>query len=384
MSKNLQVLFVEPFYGGSHKAFVEGWQDHSRHEFTILGLPPHKWKWRMRHGAITFARQVNQAFHGGSRWDVIVCSEMLSLAEFRGLVSRDVAELPVVCYFHENQLNYPTAHGELADRDYHFVFSNFATAVAADCNWFNSRFHKELFFDSMRELLQRMPDFRPLAELEEALEKSVVQHPGVEQTIDSQRRHHPPLKILWPHRWEYDKNPDDFFAALRLVEKQVDFRLIVLGESFQNVPPVFADSYRHFADRILQWGYVEDRRQYLQMVQTADIAVSTASHEFFGIAMMEAAAAGVIPFIPNRLAYPEVFAAGGSANSQFFYDGTIEDLADKIIEYDSQLHDGSMLAERQESLSNIVNQYHWPHRAQAMDNALDELVASPTAKSESP
>ena len=35
----MKVLALEPYYGGSHKAFLDGWQKHSRHEFTVLGLP---------------------------------------------------------------------------------------------------------------------------------------------------------------------------------------------------------------------------------------------------------------------------------------------------------------------------------------------------------
>ena len=56
----MKVLALEPYYGGSHKAFLDGWRAHSRHEWTILGLPAYKWKWRMRHAALTFAEQVRE------------------------------------------------------------------------------------------------------------------------------------------------------------------------------------------------------------------------------------------------------------------------------------------------------------------------------------
>ena len=33
-----RVLLVEPFLGGSHRAWAEGWQQHSRHDVDILCL----------------------------------------------------------------------------------------------------------------------------------------------------------------------------------------------------------------------------------------------------------------------------------------------------------------------------------------------------------
>ncbi len=44
----LRVLALEAYYGGSHKAFLDGWIADSRHDWTLLTLPDSKWKWRMR------------------------------------------------------------------------------------------------------------------------------------------------------------------------------------------------------------------------------------------------------------------------------------------------------------------------------------------------
>ncbi|MCK4372451.1 MAG: DUF3524 domain-containing protein, partial [candidate division Zixibacteria bacterium] len=35
----MKILALEPYYGGSHKAFLDGWSSRSRHEWTILKLP---------------------------------------------------------------------------------------------------------------------------------------------------------------------------------------------------------------------------------------------------------------------------------------------------------------------------------------------------------
>ena len=104
----MRILALEPFYAGSHRQFLDGWIEHSKHDWTVLGLPGHKWKWRMRHAPITFADQVRKRFSTGERWDAIFCSDMLHLGEFLSLVPVALRQLPTTVYFHENQFTYPS------------------------------------------------------------------------------------------------------------------------------------------------------------------------------------------------------------------------------------------------------------------------------------
>ena len=42
------------------------------------------------------------------------------------------------------------------------------------------------------------------------------------------------------------------------------------------------------------------------MLKSMDVVISTAEHEFFGIAVCEAIWAGAVPVLPRRLSYPEL------------------------------------------------------------------------------
>ena len=90
----MRVLALEPYHGGSHEAFLDGWSARSRHEWTVIGLPPYKWKWRMRHAAVTLADQVRELVQSGNQWDLLFCSDMLNLAEFIGLAPPAVQQRP--------------------------------------------------------------------------------------------------------------------------------------------------------------------------------------------------------------------------------------------------------------------------------------------------
>jgi len=372
----LNVLALEPYYGGSHRAFLEGWRVRSRHRFTVLTLPAHKWKWRMRHAAVTFADEVAARVARGEQWDVVFCSDMLNLAEFRGLAPAAGGGLPTAVYFHENQLTYPVRHE--SQRDYQFAMTNLTTALSAEAVWFNSDYHRSSFLSAAGAFLKRMPDHQDTGMVERIAAKTSVQHPAVEDFPPRRRPAPGPLRICWAARWEHDKNPEAFFEALkRLKERGVPFRLNVLGEQFRDIPPVFEWARGFFSDRIDRWGYQPTREAYRAALLESHVIVSTANHEFFGLSIVEAVAAGAYPLLPQRLSYPEILALNQNPEAQrFFYDGSVEQLAAKLNDLAERLDRGDLRQDDADWARSIVKRFCWRQRAPALDNALEKLAGS--------
>ncbi len=374
----MRILTLEPYYGGSHKAFLDGWSEAGRHPWSLLSLPAYKWKWRMRHAAVTFARQVEQECERGERWDLLLCSDMLNLAEFLGLAPRHIRDLPRIIYFHENQLTYPVQCE--SERDYQFAITNLTSALAADAVWFNSAFHRDSFLNALGVFLSRMPDHQPFDAIERIGKKSEVRPPGVAPRPGRSARTPGPMRILWAARWEHDKNPEDFFAAVAgLQDRHIPFRLSVIGEQFREVPEVFPLARRLFADHIDRWGYQQKRADYEAALREADVFVSTARHEFFGLSAVEASLAGAYPLVPNRLAYPETFGPSHEAAANgFLYDGTVKDLTARLIDLAARLErEGSLLGPA-ESLRTRLSRFEWPNLAPVLDEAAERIAARPT------
>jgi glycosyltransferase involved in cell wall biosynthesis len=367
----MRILALEPYYGGSHKAFLDGWINKSKHDWTLLTLPAYKWKWRMRHSAIHFAEQVTELNSKGHCWDLLFCSDMLNLAEFLSLTSEVAQKLPSVVYFHENQLTYPVRIED--ERDYQFVMTNITTALAANEVWFNSAFHRDSFLEALEKFFKQMPDYQPTETIEKIRSKSSIHPPGIEDINPPAARDAGPIRILWAARWEHDKNPVDFFKAIEILkDKKVDFKVSCIGQQFRDVPEIFTWAKEFFAEHIDRWGFKDSREQYINTLQQADVIVSTANHEFFGITILEAIAAGCFPLLPKRLSYPELLSLDKVPSvEQCFYDGRVEDLVNKLQHLAKKVQKKSTWPD---NLSPIIltNPFKWKNLAKQLDQAIEQ------------
>jgi len=372
-SCKMKVLGLEAYYGGSHKAFIDGWIEHSRHDWTLLTLPANKWKWRMRHAAITFADQAKKLADEGQRPDILFCSDMLNLAEFLGLADGALGKVASVVYFHENQLTYPVRFE--SERDYQFGVTNLTTALAATAVWFNSKFHRDQFLGALGRFLKKMPDHQPADVIKPIRAKSAVYPPGINKPPVRKKRTPGPMRILWAARAEHDKNPEDFFKALKQLKAEgTDFRLSVIGPQFRQMPQVFAWAKNFFAEHIERWGYQQQPADYAAALLDADVFVSTARHEFFGLSAAEAIAAGAFPLLPRRLSYPELLESVSSTNpNEFFYDGSIRHLARRLTQLAKLVETDELLLPDKLRGARGMERFWWQNSAPILDDALRHL-----------
>ena len=368
--KNLRILFIEPFFGGSHRNFAEGLIRHSSHSIELFTLPARYWKWRMRGAALHFFRLIDNP----EDYDLLFTSDMMSLSDLRMLWG--VRCPPSVVYFHENQLSYPLPEGE--KMDYQFGFTDITTALAADRLLFNSEFHMNSFFSDIPRFIKRMPEYKPLWVSDIIREKSSVMYPGCsfpdESTAAPQKppawsdSPAPPL-ILWNHRWEFDKCPGVFFGSLDIADRllktdgyDIPFNIAVLGENFQAKPSAFLEAHERYGDRILRFGYCENREEYYSWLMSSDIVISTAIQENFGISIVEAVQSGCFPLLPDRLSYPELVPE--DFRQQVIYKSE-KDLASKLSALLKKLHNGEKI--KSGILAESFERFSWRNMIGAYD-----------------
>jgi len=295
----MKIAALESWYGGSHKQWIDGLMKHSSYDFKLFTMKANHWKWRMQGGGLELADQFNKK---KKKFDMILASSMVDLSLFDSLAKTQ--EIPKVIYFHENQFAYPVSDKDtdkIHTRDQHYAFINLKSALIADKLLFNSNYNQDSFLEGVQDIIKILPDYTDSISLSELEKKSSVIPLGFEYDFKSSDSSSP--VILWNHRFEYDKNPDDFFnLMIDLKEENFDFKLIVLGEG--------ADKHTLWKERLkdvtLHWGMVDSKKEYLKLLEQATLLPVTSNQDFFGISIIEAISKGSHPLLPNRLAYPEL------------------------------------------------------------------------------
>ena len=365
----MKILLIEPYYTGSHKKWAEGLKKHSSHHVKILSMKGQFWKWRMHGGAVTLAKMFNNI-----DWnpDLILSTDMLDLTTFLSLTRAKSKDIPTAIYFHENQISYPWSPKDrdiLNKRDNHYGFINYASALSADKVFFNSSFHMKTFLSDLIPFLKNFPDNNELDTIEEIKNKSDVLYLGLDFSNfkDKPKKKTNIPTILWNHRWEYDKNPELFFAVMKKIkDKKIEFNLIVIGESFGNSPKIFDKAKIEFENHIIKWGYQRSIEDYVDCLYKSDIIPVTSNHDFFGISVMEAVFCDVWPILPDRLSYKELFKNKGYNKNIYINENQLVKKIEDAIKNINQI--------RSESLTKVAQEYDWKKLVGVYDSELEKMT----------
>ncbi len=370
----LKVLAVDPYLSASHREFLEGYQRFSSHSIEIWSLSPRKWKWRMRGAALYFAERARRQ-PPQNQPDVMLATDFLQLADWRALAPRPLNDLPTALYFHENQITYPISRHATVEAMHEFGWINLRSALAADRVLFNSSYHRNSFLNAVTSVIGQMADFIPRESIDSLVGVCDVFPVGLD--FSEHRRvlgRVPPANnaseptIVWNHRWEYDKNPDLMVACLStLKDRGTPFRLILCGDGRDTECAAYRRAEVALRDRIEHIGFIEQRPEYLQTVASGDFVLSTAQHDFFGVAVVEAMFLGCLPVLPHDLSYPEIVPS--DLHSTFLYRGEEELTAhlDRLLR--------SPPTQFRQAIRNAAARYDWAVLAPRMDAILADTAA---------
>ena len=163
-----------------------------------------------------------------------------------------------------------------------------------------------------------MPDTRELHQLDSIEAKARIIPPGfstpanvpvpakVQTRSDAGSLCDSEITVGWVSRWEYDKCPEAFVTLLSmLTAADINFKLILLGARPRHPVPQLKEIHDRYEQHIVHDGFANDVDDYWRLLAQMDVVVSTANHEFFGIAICEAIWAGAVPIVPNRLSYKD-------------------------------------------------------------------------------
>ena len=211
--------------------------------------------------------------------------------------------------------------------------------------WFNevdgifvaTKFHKKLLIDSGRINVWnewwgdnvRVTGF-PFYSMDIRGESTLGWDYSIKWLIDPYNVH-----IVFPHRLDPEKQPekfDELEAVLRQDPRCKNWKFTKTKEVCTN------------------------KESYYKLLRNADVAVSFALQETWGIAMQEALVCGAVPVVPNRLSYTEMYGVPDGLRDNFtnisvLFDGTVQGAAERIKHivfenYEAYCHLCSALDER--------------------------------------
>jgi uncharacterized protein DUF3524 len=352
-SAQIDILALEPFYGGARRIMLDALIHCSRHRWTLLKLPPRRIERRLSAAAHWFAEQLSR--HWVGRTNLLFTSEAMNLSDLYRLAP-GLLQLPSVVYFHENQL--PEVD---ADRETTLDFVNLNTAAAATEIWFNSLYHLRMFLARASALVKRHPDLAARSPLPDLTAKSQVMPPPlgshlVQEIAEAERPKRERRNVFVETR---DANMNLLNSAIGTVMRRGEkFQLITVGPVEQLNP----DFPRITLPE-------SDESAHIRGMLQSNLFISAKVNATSDHHAVRALLAGCWPLLPQTGVYRELLP--DVLHSSCLYDNTSGALA-------SRMQDAWHL-ERVEGYENdlveILRRYDPIVACRAMDERLHELAS---------
>ena len=322
----------------------------------------------MRAGSVELAVRTGEWVTERGRPDLVVATNMLDLAGYLGIARRSLGAVATVQFMHENQLSYPRQPGEALDAG--LAWMQWRGLVAADEVWCNSAHHRDALLAGVGDLDDGTRDGGPIADRSAIEAKTWVAHLGIEFGAVRRRpaggRSRRPL-VVSNQRWHHDKDLGSVLRALLTArDRGLGFDVALLGDPTGGEADALRPLVERLGDAVVAMGHL-DRPAYLDVLARADIVVSAARNENFGLAVVEAIAAGAWPVLPNALAYREVVPAEFHAACLFEPGG----LGQRLREVIERIASGESAAP---GLAASMERFDWSTVAAALDERVDRLL----------
>ena len=354
MAAQLDILTLEPFYGGARRNMLETLIRCSRHRWTLLKLPPRRIERRLTAASIWFAEQLTR--HWVGRVDVLFTSEALNLADLYRFVPALIKK-PSVVYFHSNQLPEPNAR-TTGPQD----IVNLNTATATSEVWFNSLYHLRVFLAKANALVRRHMELASRNPLPEITAKAHVMPPPVDLSLVHQMApeatgRRAKRRIFLETR---DADVPVINEALEILTRRGEpYQLVTVGP----VEELSPDLPRTTLPEL-------DERAHVRAMLESGVFVSTKRGAPSDHHAIRALACGCWPLLPAGCAYGEMLPEILYASC--LYDGTAELLA-------GRLQDVWHLAQPQgyeRDLARILHRHDPVVACKQMDERFEQLAQS--------
>jgi hypothetical protein len=358
MSSQIDILALEPFYGGARRAMLETIMRRSRHRWTLLKLPPRRMERRLAAAAHWFAEQLSRHFAG--KVDLVFTSEAMNLQDLIRQVP-DLRSKPSVVYFHDNQL--PPV-GAKAESPLHLV--NLSTATCATEVWFNSLYHLRTFLQKASSLIEKHPELSGRNPLPEMTAKAQLMPPPVDIEAAQQ---------LLLSDGPVERNPRLLFADTRDANVSLlNDALMGLTRRAEKFSLVTVGPVDGLSDELPRRTISErDDAAQIRALHESAVLISArpgAASDYYAVRGLHA---GCWPVFPNTGVYPELLPK--ALHSLCLYDGTA---ADRLVNQLQNVWWVEPPSGYQQELDDILAQFDGVQVCQAIDDRIEQLVVAHT------